>query len=384
MIAYVTDVEGRWDKLVAFADENPCVRLDGDRLVLADGAVLVFGGDAVDRGPAGRRIVRALRRAVEEYGERIVVLAGNRDINKLRLRWELRGKPRAGAPVGASLPDLLRWTLEKTMGAPKAFEHRRTELGGVTDDAVVASFLEDADGDMRTHLGLCRLAWRSGSTLFLHGGATVENIGVVPGRAQAVDVDAWIASLNGFLHDELAAFDRGETPADLIAYQAPLPGTAMNQTSVVYARPTDETANPHLPDDAVVAWLAASGVTRLVVGHTPQGDTPAVLRGDDGFELVLADDSYGRVESGSQVLIEEDCVRVRGVAELDDGNRVTVRFACVRGDGSAIGRRVAATGQLVKGVVAGGEVLLFKGLPERKVSQVLAREVRREDTIVAR
>ena len=60
-VAYVTDVEGRWDKLASFVEGNPDVALDeADRLQVREGCVFVFGGDAVDRGPAGRRVVRAL------------------------------------------------------------------------------------------------------------------------------------------------------------------------------------------------------------------------------------------------------------------------------------------------------------------------------------
>ena len=45
----------------------------------------MFGGDAIDRGPGGRRIVRTLLAARRRYGDRVILLAGNRDINKLRL-----------------------------------------------------------------------------------------------------------------------------------------------------------------------------------------------------------------------------------------------------------------------------------------------------------
>ena len=67
--------------------------LRGGELTLAPGATLVFGGDAIDRGPAGRRVVAALLAAKRHYDDRVVLLAGNRDINKLRLHRELAGRP---------------------------------------------------------------------------------------------------------------------------------------------------------------------------------------------------------------------------------------------------------------------------------------------------
>ena len=52
--AYITDVEGQWERLESFARGNDWVRLDGTSLVVAPGVRFVFGGDAMDRGPAGR------------------------------------------------------------------------------------------------------------------------------------------------------------------------------------------------------------------------------------------------------------------------------------------------------------------------------------------
>ena len=378
VIAYLTDVEGRWDKLASFVEGNAHVWLEGEALRLADGVTFVFGGDAIDRGPAGRRIVALLLAARRAYGERVVLLAGNRDINKLRLVRELAGAPPPDAPAAASRGDLLRWIFATTMGAPKAFDHRATELaaGGppVGDDAVVDSYLEDLapGGALRTYLGECRLGFRAGATLFLHGGVTAENLGVVPGvAAAAAEVDMWLAALDRFYADELAAFAAGRTPAELIAYQAPHPGTHLNQHSVVYARPTDELGNPHLPDADVVARLQADGIGRLVVGHTPSGDCPALVR-DGGFELVLADNSYGRLELGSQLAFHDDTTHVRATTQLDDGTRVRVDFTSARGDlASPLGRRDRDRGQLVKACLADGAYLMFRGLAGHLVEQTV-------------
>ncbi len=93
-----------------------------------------------------------------------------------------------------------------------------------TDDAVVRSFLDDVDagGALRTYLGECRLGYRAGATLFLHGGITSQNLGVTPGAARADDVDAWRAGLDRFYRDGLAEFAATGTARALIAYQAPL------------------------------------------------------------------------------------------------------------------------------------------------------------------
>lgn len=372
MIAYLTDLEGQWDKLVSFADGNPLVALDGERLVLAPGATFVFGGDAIDRGPGDRKILRALLAARRAYGERVIWLAGNRDVNKLRLAREL-------APVApGERAERLRWTLARTMGAPNAFAFRAQALaadGAPHDDAaVVDSYLADLapGGELREYLLGARLAYRAGATLFVHGGVTAENLGVVPGREPVGGVDAWIAALGDFYGDELARFCAGDEPAALIAYQGPLPGTRANDASVIYARPTDDVGNPRLPLPDVIARLAADGIARVVVGHTPSGDCPAVVRDERGFELVLADNSYGRIERGSHLALTDGETAVRGVSQLDDGSVASVDYASLRAERSPLGT-FDAHGALRKARLADGRYLLFRGLPHREVLQTAER-----------
>lgn len=380
-IAYLTDVEGQWEKLATFCAGNRLVGIDGDDLVLAEGATFVFGGDAVDRGPHGRRTVACLTRAKRRYGDRVVLLAGNRDINKIRLARELAGHPPSRAPHGLGGGELLRWILANTMGAKDAFEHRRAELGVVDDDRVVQSYLDDVavDGPLTQYLASCQLAYRSGATLFVHGGIGEESLGVVPGNAARIsDVDTWTALLNAWYRAQMAAFIAGACEPDgtpswqpLIAYQAPLPGHADNPGSVVYGRLADANNDPYLPPVGVVERLRAAGLRRLVVGHTPSGDTPSILRDPArGFEAILADNSYARVTSGSRVLLDDDAAHVSGRAVLDGGRRVEVAFTLALDDGgSAIGLRTRSGGHLIKAPLPDGELLGFRYLPGHALEQ---------------
>lgn len=393
MISYLTDVEGRWDKLSSFLDGNAQVSLSDGELVLADGVTFVFGGDAVDRGAHARRIVSLLLRAKRRYGDRVVLLAGNRDINKLRLVTELGGQPHRRAPAGLADPELLRWTFVNTMGAKQAFEHRVAELAeqGLpsSDQAVVDTYLEDLapGGDLRAYLEACQLGFRSGDTLFVHGGITPENFLATPARCEnrwiteytsSASLDAWLASLDQFYRDGMAAFARGSRPDALIAYQSQGPDK-LNQASVVYARPTDDIGNPHLPPPEIVERLRGEGIARVVVGHTPSGDCPAILR-DGGFELVLADNSYSRLELGSQVSIDA-AVHVRSHTVLDDGTRHRIEYTADAD--RALGLRDRETGQLVKSRLGDG-YLLFRGLPKYVVEQVAALDLSSRPLVPAR
>jgi hypothetical protein len=364
-IAFVTDIEGRWDKLVDFCEQNPWVSLVGERLELQEGATFVYGGDTIDRGPSTRRLLATLVEAKVHFGDRVILLAGNRDINKLRLPRELGGHPRVGAPEGTRA-EILKWTFERTMGASGAWGWRGVELGDdVDDDAVVDSFLADLepDGMLWRYLSHAQLAWRGEETLVVHGAVTEENLGVVPDVADGLGLDAWIQTLNSFYVRGIEGFRAQPGGVDhhpLVQYQAPLPGTRANARSVVYARPVDALGNAILPTIPVQERLRAEGITRVVVGHTPAGETPAVVR-DAQFELIVADNSYGHLERGAQVLLEGPRTRTLGWSQVGEAPEA-VRSDVTLGDESPIGSR-GRDGRLVKGTIADGRRLLFRFLP---------------------
>ncbi len=385
-IAYVTDLEGQWSRLEGFAARTPGVRLGGDQLLLDDDLTFVFGGDAIDRGPDSRRIVRTLLDAHRRYGPRAVLLAGNRDLNKLRLARELRGHP---PPRLAHLADdrvaLLQAIFRETMGAPEAFEHRAGELRreGLPDHpaAVVDSFLDDLGpgGELLELMRASRLAHRQGGTLFLHGGLSPLSLGLVPGE-ERIDglLDQWVDRLNAFAGRQLDAFAEqarsGQTASDwapLVAYQAPAPGLGSNPASVVYGRLADAWTNPHLPHPDVVQRLRSASIRRLVLGHTPQGDFPAILR-TDGFELVVADTSRGRVSGGPGLWMTDQSLHVRAEVMLDDGTRHDLAADIdVDSEPGPLGLRVTDGGGLVKARGPGGTRLVTRVHSGHRLSQRL-------------
>lgn len=396
-IAFITDIEGMWERLDAFVRDNPYVEWAGTDLRVKPGALFVFGGDAIDRGPWGRRVVATLLEAKRKQPDQVVLLAGNRDLNKLRLTRELTGHPPHKMPDDVrqkSRGDQLKWIFSNTMGASGAFEHRRTELKaerrGDGDDDVVQSFLDDVsdEGPIREYLREAQLALRVGPTLFVHGGVTEESLLHVPNGVVAKDVGGWIDALNGWYVEQLEAVDEGRLDADgrpvwtqLMAYQAPVPGTRLNQGSVVYGRTADDKNNPLLPEQNVRQRLIDEGIFRLVVGHTPNGDSPSILRAKD-FEQIVADTSYANVKEGPKLLIEGDRTRCDGYAVLDDVGRQHVSFDVELGDDSPIGRRLTANGALLKAQLDNGDYASFWYEPKFKAvtKSVAAKDVR-PDTI---
>ncbi len=247
-ISFLTDVEGDWDYLNRFVSLSDALSFDdAGALILADGWRFVFGGDLVDKAPGSLRCAKALVQLKRAYPDRVILLLGNRDINKMRFTSELhpdeiaavhdvRGpfwvdaakrvppldfvKQAAAQAEGLQSNDQvdgpmleryntkanrLRWMLKDTMGAAGEFEFRRAELrllrgsDEVSDDDVVRSFEDSVGvGDenwMRQYLELGQLAWLHRTSLFVHGGVVACSgdrasgvtetscIGHIPGRA---------------------------------------------------------------------------------------------------------------------------------------------------------------------------------------------------------
>lgn len=390
-VTYVTDVEGQWERFASFVAGNPHLDLVDDALVIRPGATFVFGGDAIDRGARGRAIVRMLLACKRRQPDQLVLLAGNRDINKLRLVTELDGAPPRHAPDDVQRGPrgaLLRWIFEHTMGAAQAFDFRRQELASegraTADDDVAESYLEDLapGGELTEYLGACQLAWRAGHTLFVHGGVAAPALTQVPRRPvvelRRFDVDAWIEQLNAFYLDEQRAFVARARDVDgkrawraLIAYQAPRPGTRSNPASVVYGRFGDADNNPTLPATDVVDALVHGGVRRVVVGHTPNGDVASVVRTAApraAFEVVIADNSRSRVQGACRLTVRDDAVTLEGALVLDDGSaRIVAATVALHERASPVGLR-AGDGSLVKVPVDEG-FHTFRYLPGYQFSQ---------------
>eukprot|EP00658_Telonema_sp_P-2_P051578 TRINITY_DN3965_c0_g1_i3.p1 TRINITY_DN3965_c0_g1~~TRINITY_DN3965_c0_g1_i3.p1 ORF type:complete len:470 (-),score=104.96 TRINITY_DN3965_c0_g1_i3:64-1473(-) len=238
---YVTDVEGNlgfWNNYVKISKVLSRDPRTGE-VRLKPGAHFVFGGDAVDQGEGDLRFLEEIVALQRRYPERVHLLLGNRDINKMRLsaelstahrdKWPLDQHPGVwwiSAPppqeIGTQLipamnpntvANHLKWILAKTMGAGGTFEYRRLELAklnknkpfdvgaGITDQQVADSFVESLSegGNMREYLRNGKLAVQLGSTLFIHGALSNECIGWTPPsatRSTATGLQGWIETMN--------------------------------------------------------------------------------------------------------------------------------------------------------------------------------------------
>ena len=127
-VSYITDIEGNIDYFYRFVsisealswEDVPAAEILPQRLKLADGFAFIFGGDLFDKGPGDIRLSVLLTDLKDRYNERVFLIMGNRDINKLRLSAELQPPADDDEPIGyrfwdqppfwdPKAPSLLSW-----------------------------------------------------------------------------------------------------------------------------------------------------------------------------------------------------------------------------------------------------------------------------------
>lgn len=209
-------VNPKFDRPSAQGDGNGFFPYNKQIAFRTDSSMLVYGGDVCDKGGSDLYVLRQLLSLHHRYPDRVHLLMGNRDINKMRIVpemgadksdgnhqhlpyhggcWWLAGTGLDGDPLADDKPengtskvpsnspaDRLRWILSKTMGSPDAFELRRDELAreeiltnsssrAISDDEVVRSFRRACHphGEVGKYLSSAKLIVKIGSALFMHG-----------------------------------------------------------------------------------------------------------------------------------------------------------------------------------------------------------------------
>eukprot|EP00977_Amphora_coffeiformis_P000801 scaffold175_cov177-Amphora_coffeaeformis.AAC.3 len=270
LITYITDIEGdreylaryvKQSRILCFRIVQPTTALPYDHCVdfaRSTDDMLVFGGDIWDQGGFDLYVIRQLLDLKQRYPNRVHLVLGNRDINKMRLVAELgssddtmpahpgvewfRGTNRLGDPEQPNIElqdpvQRLKWILQFTMGSPRAFEHRKQELEKeakgqpVSEADVVDSYRKSChpDGEMGRYLAAAQLAVRLGDVLFVHGSLPLTKEVLAQGDTNATwqgdlrivmpwlepgaehnveSVTDWIDSLNDFAQQEIAEWTR--------------------------------------------------------------------------------------------------------------------------------------------------------------------------------
>lgn len=344
VVEYITDVEGNWYYFQNIIGRSKVLTTDAEgELVLHERGYLVHGGDACDKGSGDVRIVKALTKLKLRYPDRVFLILGNRDTNKLRFGaeimregaaedveklgigyWDSKLVPysqwlaKQGEGVKPSATTTLKWVLDCTMGCQTTWESRRTELGimqgkpreDITDDEVLHCFTESvdpagADPWLLEYIKCGQFALLLSDTLFVHGGISADTLGTVPDSTVVhTDLRSWCVALAEFHYTELIAYEANPThfipPAAGAGGAGERAGGAVMDycvpngnagKTVVYTQMAHHGDDP-VQDAVVEDYLAAAGVSRLVVGHQPQGDCPNLHRCVSGLDIFFCDTSY--------------------------------------------------------------------------------------------
>jgi len=348
VIEFFTDVEGNWEYLINFVSRSKILHWTGDprgvwgpgELAIYPKGILVFGGDAPDKGPGDIRIIKVLTRLKVQHPSQVFLILGNRDLMKMRFlaeladvpenlddpwlpTWEKQPRPLSDYLVKEKLQknrvSKLRWMLDCNTGCQDGtFDTRKDELahlyGTATDEDVLFSYTDSvdpksADPWMLEYLRAGLVALVLGDVLFVHGGLQDESAGHVPGSSSTfTNVQAWADALNAWKEKELRDFE--ESPgwrsgadgkktrggAGLIEYGTPGAGAR----TVIYYNPFDN-GNPVKRSVKVREFLNSSGIKCLISGHQPHGQTPTVVRHMDTGLLVITADTSRSDAKGSKV-----------------------------------------------------------------------------------
>jgi len=396
-ISFVTDIEGDREYLERYVDVSKVLcwkdALPGQQysryIDFKNGDDhLVFGGDVWDQGGSDLYVIRQLLNLKKSFPCRVHFVLGNRDVNKMRLAKELEmtsdGQMRSTTGVywlrGSGLVgDMerkeevsrdpvkrMKWILKNTMGSPRAFGHRKSELEREGKEAGLAErVVDDMDvfrsyertasprGEMGEYLKKAAPFVRIGDALFVHGCLPLISDVLQHGqqspwddlsfampwiphseRAQDYDVrtiDDWLNALTDFSKrniaswsenplqgdlpfSEVGGFDDPRTPSysELLQYGMGWTPDRKRIPTVIYnGWNIDGMPRNFYPDSnsgfmkATSRFLLDTGISILCTGHQPQGDIPnaiAVPLSSRTAWLLACDTSY----SGDVYHIQKD------------------------------------------------------------------------------
>ncbi len=278
-IQVVGDIEGVWARFESIAN-NPYSILGIDengKLFLLEDGELVILGDITDKGLDNEKVIARLLELKEDarYGDRVIFIAGNRDINKLRFLLELPSLDLLDNIESLNLDEatekegiyrddrfrIIEWKekfdawradvkkcvvngefvqythgnnpeidkilkmkflLDQTLGSPTLFEDVKKEKGFTTDAQVYNELINwsQKDGYWGRYLQHAHIAYLdlNAQALHVHGGLSEDNFGRIPGQeGRFEDVAEWVAALNKWFQEGVKDAFKGKYTAAIKA-----------------------------------------------------------------------------------------------------------------------------------------------------------------------
>jgi hypothetical protein len=327
IIEVMPDVEGCWNKVISFISKSRIFTIGSNfgpenfkQIKMRSNSKFVCLGDTIDNGPNNLAILRFLKFLKEKYGNQVVFIIGNRDLNKIRLKFEIMNyKPRINLsrlvpgnnqpPVdyGTQTPvERLQWLLKNTFGAPNTFDFIKNEIKATDDNAVVDKYLEILEDIGHGDKGLLTYYLMNGKliyydkktkSLFTHGGINCKNFE----KSNAKSISDWVYILNNWYLDKLNraySIKNEEDIEELLLYQDERDYIKDDNKGAIYSvilsRPwkTPPISNPDIGLGTSIIEEGcfdkiAKDVKFIFVGHTPVGQMPVMMRvNKDNKEII--------------------------------------------------------------------------------------------------
>jgi hypothetical protein len=362
-IVALGDIEGQGHRFYDFITESGAFEQSSQGITLRPGYKFIFTGDSIDRGAQSMTILSELIRLKEKYPDEVVLLMGNRDINKLNLLKRFSAEISAGLDPKNDFTSQIQSLKQyfDIIGADEAFQFHKQEMELLTgrqlsDSEVFVSYLNEIlpGGRLLKFLSLAQVAYYDEETrgIFIHGALSEKSIGRVPNVTNRIDnLKSWVDSLN--------TWARQAPTSELLDYQRPLKETpGRNDGSVITGRFSDTVGNPLFPNQNVQAYLMKNDIRYVAVGHTPYTDVPAIIS-DKNLKLVLLDNSYSNHRNKSVVRITRNEI---SATSLTDKNEVFILKASLMKD-TKIEGHLANSGWLTLGKLSSGNYLQWRPGP---------------------
>ncbi len=352
---FVTDLEGRSEGLLNNLKERGLELVNGQLEFIEGHTKLFVGGDLSDRGADCIKIRRWLISLKQRHPDRVRIIWGNRELNKLGLLYVLpllqtmsttaympwvherggkslkemtdllqdfmnwaakksaQSEARQQSPFN-SAENITEWFFEK-IGCENCLKYHQQELEELwgrksSKKEAAEDYIRSLDpkkGEFFKFLELGQFVSTEGRTIMAHGQLGSDNIGLVPGVDRKYPkIEEWVQALNTWGTDHLKNIKKNfhnnfsksiASLKDLVQYgdsvwDIGLKKGYANEFSVVHATRNKEGNNFRLPSRETIHTLKQQGFFTLIVGHSPAGNVPLTLRGND-FLQIMADTSYG-------------------------------------------------------------------------------------------
>jgi hypothetical protein len=85
--------------------------------------------------------------------------------------------------------------------------------------------------------------------------------------------------------------------------------------------------NTTVNDTTVDDYLVKAGISRLFVGHVPQGDCPKLIRASSGIEVFACDVSYSDMKKANDPIAPDNRGQAISMVWIDNGGTTVVSFA---------------------------------------------------------